>query len=61
MWEFYLVTSQTAFEHGDLVVFQFQLSGRDVPFPATRDYLYRGGDEGALSTPFTSAVLPHHE
>ncbi len=40
MWEFYLVTSQTAFEHGDLVVFQFQLGGRDAPIPPTRDYLY---------------------
>ena len=42
MWEFYLVTSQTAFEHGDLVVFQVQLGGRDVPIPPTRDYLYPG-------------------
>ena len=42
MWEFYLVTSQTAFEHGDLVVFQFQLGGRDAPIPPTRDYLYPG-------------------
>ncbi len=40
MWEFYLVTSQTAFEYGDLVVFQLQLGGRDAPIPATRDYLY---------------------
>jgi cyclopropane-fatty-acyl-phospholipid synthase len=40
MWEFYLVTSQTAFEHGDLVVFQAQLGGNDAPIPATRDYLY---------------------
>ncbi|HEY6598698.1 MAG TPA: cyclopropane-fatty-acyl-phospholipid synthase family protein, partial [Pseudomonadales bacterium] len=36
MWEFYLVTSQTAFEYGDLVVYQVQLGGRDAPFPATR-------------------------
>ena len=40
MWEFYLVTSQTAFEYGDLVVFQLQLGGRDAPIPPTRDYLY---------------------
>lgn len=64
MWEFYLVASQTAFELGDLVVFQFQLGGRDAPFPATRDYLYRGlygGADEHLATPFTSAVLPRHE
>lgn len=40
MWEFYLVSSQTAFEYGDLVVFQMQLGRRDAPFPPTRDYLY---------------------
>ena len=45
MWEFYLVTSQTAFEYGDLVVYQLQLGGRDAPFPATRDYLYESVPE----------------
>jgi cyclopropane-fatty-acyl-phospholipid synthase len=57
MWEFYLVTSQTAFEHGDLVVFQFQLGGRDAPLPATRDYLYPGvEDEMPTSLETTSAL-----
>ncbi len=49
MWEFYLVTSQTAFEYGDLCVFQLQLGGRDAPFPATRDYLYSSTDALALA------------
>jgi cyclopropane-fatty-acyl-phospholipid synthase len=40
MWEFYLVSSQTAFEHGDLLVFQLQLGKRGAAIPATREYLY---------------------
>ena len=60
MWEFYLVTSQTAFEHGDLVVFQFQLGGRGAPFPATRDYLYPGALEH-LTTPIATVALPRHD
>jgi len=58
MWEFYLVSSQTAFEYGDLVVFQLQLGQSDAPIPATRDYLYDGvaervdtlADAGSLPT-----------
>ncbi len=59
MWEFYLVTSQTAFEHGDLVVFQLQLGGRDAPFPATREYLYPGLEEHIAAAGATAA--PRHE
>ena len=60
MWEFYLVASQTAFEYGDLVVFQLQLGGRDAPFPATRDYLYaRTGDECATAPLAANALRPH--
>lgn len=53
MWEFYLVASQTAFEYGDLVVFQLQVGGRDAPIPATRDYLYADVSEriDAATTP----------
>jgi cyclopropane-fatty-acyl-phospholipid synthase len=57
MWEFYLVASQTAFECGDLVVFQMQIGQDGARIPATRDYLYNGAAEaladvesGALST-----------
>ncbi len=57
MWEFYLVTSQTAFEYGDLVVFQLQLGGRDAPFPATRDYLYRSADAHAIASPHAESSL----
>jgi cyclopropane-fatty-acyl-phospholipid synthase len=59
MWEFYLVASQTAFEYGDLVVFQLQLGGRDAPFPATRDYLYaRTGDECAAAPVAADMLRP---
>ena len=40
MWEFYLVICQTAFEIGDLVVFQWQLAKDNEAVPITRDYLY---------------------
>jgi cyclopropane-fatty-acyl-phospholipid synthase len=40
MWEFYLVTSQTAFECRDLVVQQWQLARPGSEVPQTRDYLY---------------------
>jgi cyclopropane-fatty-acyl-phospholipid synthase len=60
MWEFYLITSQTAFELGDLVVFQLQLGGRDAPFPATRDYLYPGVEE-SIGAPIANAALPRQE
>ena len=57
MWEFYLVTSQTAFEHGDLVVFQAQLGGNDAPIPATRDYLYPDVEYDLASAFETTSAL----
>jgi cyclopropane-fatty-acyl-phospholipid synthase len=58
MWEFYLVSCQTAFEYGDLVVLQLQLGGRDAPFPATRDYLHADvAERFGVSAPATN-VLP---
>jgi len=57
MWEFYLVTSQTAFEYGDLVVYQLQLGGRDAPFPATREYLYDSVAEHIGTPPPTTPAL----
>ena len=60
MWEFYLVTSQTAFEYGDLVVYQLQLGGRDAPFPATRDYLYEDVTEN-INAPLPTARTLSHE
>ncbi len=59
MWEFYLVTSQTAFEHGDLAVFQLQLGRRNAPFPATRDYLYTNAEEHLTAS--VANAMPHHE
>ncbi len=41
MWEFYLVVCQTAFEVGDLVVFQWLLAKNNQAVPLTRNYLYR--------------------
>lgn len=40
IWELYLVFCQTAFELGDLVVFQLQLAKPPSAVPLTRDYLY---------------------
>jgi cyclopropane-fatty-acyl-phospholipid synthase len=60
MWEFYLITSQTAFELGDLVVFQLQLGGPEAPFPPTRDYLYPGIEE-SIAASLTNTLLPRHE
>ncbi len=59
MWEFYLVASQTSFEHGDLVVFQLQLGDRETPFPATRDYLYRATVEDRPETALVANGGPH--
>ena len=39
MWEFYLVSCQTAFEIGDLVVYHYQLAHDNARVPLTRDYL----------------------
>ena len=40
IWELYLVFCQTAFELGELVVFQLQLAKPPHALPITRDYLY---------------------
>ena len=42
MWEFYLLSSQTAFEVSDLVVLQWQLAKNNQAAPITRAYLYAG-------------------
>ena len=42
IWELYLVFCQTAFELGELVVFQLQLAKPPNALPLTRDYLYQG-------------------
>ena len=42
IWEFYLITCQTAFEVESLVVYQLQLSINNASVPTTRDYLYDG-------------------
>ena len=40
IWELYLIFCQTAFELGELVVFQFQLGKPPYELPIRRDYLY---------------------
>ena len=40
IWEFYLLSCQTAFEVESLVVYQLQLSINNASVPTTRDYLY---------------------
>jgi cyclopropane-fatty-acyl-phospholipid synthase len=39
MWEFYLASSESAFRHQDLVVFQIQLAHKITAVPVTRDYI----------------------
>ena len=41
MFEFYLTSCEKVFEHGDQVVFQFQLSKELHTIPRTRDYIYQ--------------------
>ena len=41
MWRFYLISCEMAFRHGDLSVFQFQITKKIDAVPTTRDYLYR--------------------
>jgi len=41
MWEFYLVSCEKAFEWGDQVVYQFQLTKDMHVAPNTRDYIYK--------------------
>ncbi|WP_068803697.1 SAM-dependent methyltransferase [Immundisolibacter cernigliae] len=40
MWEFYLQACAACFRHGDLAVFQLQLTQTLDRLPVTRDYLY---------------------
>ena len=40
IWEFYLLTCQTAFEISSHVVYQLQLSINNASVPTTRNYLY---------------------
>lgn len=46
IWELYLVVCQTAFELGELVVFQLQLAKPPVDLPIRRDYLYKASANG---------------
>ena len=39
MWELYLATSESAFTHDRLMIFQFQLAKHQDAVPFTRDYL----------------------
>tara|TARA_B110000091_G_C13379316_1_gene295504 strand:- start:84 stop:539 length:456 start_codon:yes stop_codon:yes gene_type:complete len=41
MYEFYLTSCESAFKHGDQVVYQVQLSKELDTVPSTRDYIYR--------------------
>lgn len=40
MWEYYLISCQSGFLWGGLVVFHMQLAQRNDTVPVTRDYLY---------------------
>ncbi len=40
MWEFYLASCEMAFKWGDQVVFQLQLTKKNISTPTTRDYIY---------------------
>lgn len=53
MWLFYLAGAATAFEHGDLVNFQFQIVRNRDALPLTRDYI---GDEEAKLRATSSAA-----
>jgi cyclopropane-fatty-acyl-phospholipid synthase len=41
MYEFYLTSCESAFKHGNQVVYQIQLSKELDTVPSTRDYIYR--------------------
>ena len=41
MWEFYLASSEIAFRHLGLTVFQIQMAHRHAEVPPTRDYIAR--------------------
>ena len=60
MWEFYLVASEMAFRHRDLMIFQVQLARRQEAVPLTRDYVGPAEErlrlaEGGQRTPFRLA------
>jgi len=48
MWEFYLASSEMAFRHQDLMIFQIQMTRRQGVVPITRDYIMR--EEARLRT-----------
>lgn len=50
MWEFYLITSELAFRHQGMMVFQIQLAKRADAVPITRDYITRFEVEHPLGT-----------
>jgi len=50
MWEFYLVTSELAFRHQGMMVFQIQLAKRLDAVPITRDYITRFEQEHPLES-----------
>jgi cyclopropane-fatty-acyl-phospholipid synthase len=39
MWAYYLASAEAGFRHGDLMVFQMQLTRRASALPVTRDYI----------------------
>jgi len=54
LWEFYLAACESAFAHGELEVFQFQIGTDQDALPLTRDYLYRdapAADDGQAESP----------
>jgi cyclopropane-fatty-acyl-phospholipid synthase len=44
MWEFYLVTSEASFRHGELMNFQLQMTKRLDALPITRNYMQAAED-----------------
>ncbi len=40
MWEFYLASCEMSFRHGDMMVFQIQLSKRVDTLPVSRNYMF---------------------
>jgi cyclopropane-fatty-acyl-phospholipid synthase len=56
MWEFYLAACTASFRWRDTVVFQIQLAHRLDAVPATRNYLYSGGED--WQTPHSTSIHP---
>jgi len=56
MWEFYLAACTASFRWRDTVVFQIQLAHRLDAVPATRNYLYSGGED--WQTPHSTSIYP---